>query len=161
MNRRGLNHTPARLADAPRRPPTPCATWHAAYCQSHKPKRSLFMPNAKKQYRPRSRVKTLRTRSTSGSNARSLTNEQVFLNIGVSKRTRAGLNKLVSVMNVTSQRDVLDQLIATELHRRNMRLPRGRLTSLDARTAPNLKPKKSVCVVPRSRTTPTAANSMV
>ena len=83
------------------------------------------MPNAKKQYRPRSRVKTLRTRSTSGSNARSLTNEQVFLNIGVSKRTRAGLNKLVSVMNVTSQRDVLDQLIATELHRRNMRLPRG------------------------------------
>jgi hypothetical protein len=48
----------------------------------------------------------------------------VFLNIGVSKQSRAGLNKLVGVMKAANQRGVLEQLIATELHRHNLRLPR-------------------------------------
>lgn len=49
----------------------------------------------------------------------------VFLNIGVSKQARAGLNKLVVVLNVPNQRGVLEQLIAAELRRHNLRLPRG------------------------------------
>jgi hypothetical protein len=82
------------------------------------------MPKAKKQNRARSAGNP--TRSTkSRSSANASTHDQVFLNVAVSKRTRAGLNKLISVMNATSQRDVLDQLIATELHRHNMRLPRS------------------------------------
>jgi hypothetical protein len=49
----------------------------------------------------------------------------VFLNIGVSKQARAGLNKLVVVLSVPNQRGVLEQLIAAELHRHNLRLPRA------------------------------------
>jgi hypothetical protein len=49
----------------------------------------------------------------------------VFLNVGVSKQSRAGLNKLVGVMKVASQRHALEQLIASELHRHNLRLPRA------------------------------------
>ena len=49
----------------------------------------------------------------------------VFLNIGVSKQARAGLNKLVLVLKVPNQRGVLEQLIAAELHRHNLRLPRA------------------------------------
>ena len=83
------------------------------------------MPKAKKQNRarPAANSKSATTRRRTIRNASA--HDQVFLNVAVSKRTRAGLNKLVSVMNATSQRDVLDQLIATELHRHNMRLPRG------------------------------------
>jgi hypothetical protein len=54
-----------------------------------------------------------------------LTGEVVFLNIGVSKQARAGLNKLVLVLKVANQRGVLEQLIAAELHRHNLRLPRA------------------------------------
>jgi hypothetical protein len=80
------------------------------------------MPKAKKQNRARSAGNSTSATTKSRSSANATTHDQVFLNVAVSKRTRAGLNKLVSVMNATSQRDVLDQLIATELHRHNMRL---------------------------------------
>jgi hypothetical protein len=83
------------------------------------------MPKAKRQYAARTAIKPRGAATRRGSASTSGADDQVFLNIAVSKRTRAGLNKLVSVMNATSQRDVLDQLIATELHRHNMRLPRG------------------------------------
>lgn len=48
-----------------------------------------------------------------------------FLHVGLAKRSREGLNKLVDVMEVPGQRQVLEQLIADELHRRGMRLPRA------------------------------------
>jgi hypothetical protein len=83
------------------------------------------MPKTTKEHPTRTAANTTRATTKSRSTAGSGAGGQVFLNVGVSKRTRAGLNKLVSVMNATSQRDVLDQLIATELHRHNMRLPRG------------------------------------
>ena len=83
------------------------------------------MPKAKKQSRARSDGNSRSVTTKNRTSANASAHDQVFLNVAVSKRTRAGLNKLVSVMNATSQRDVLDQLIATELHRHNMRLPRG------------------------------------
>jgi hypothetical protein len=49
----------------------------------------------------------------------------VFLNVALDSRIRAGLNKLVDVMDVRSQRLVLEQLITDELRRRNLRLPRA------------------------------------
>ena len=49
----------------------------------------------------------------------------VFLNVGITQQARNGLNKLVGVLDAASQRDVLEQLIAAELHRRNLRLPRA------------------------------------
>lgn len=66
-----------------------------------------------------------RTTRARDRNARSAKDDVVFLNVGITKQSRAGLNKLVGVLNATSQRDVLEQLIATELHRRNLRLPRA------------------------------------
>ena len=48
-----------------------------------------------------------------------------FLHVAMAKRSREGLNKLVDVMEVPGQRQVLEQLIADELHRRGMRLPRA------------------------------------
>lgn len=48
-----------------------------------------------------------------------------FLHVAMAKRSREGLNKLVEVMAVPGQRQVLEQLIADELHRRGMRLPRA------------------------------------
>ncbi len=49
----------------------------------------------------------------------------VFLNVALDSRVRAGLNKLVDVMDVRSQRLVLEQLLTDELRRRNLRLPRA------------------------------------
>ena len=48
-----------------------------------------------------------------------------FLHVAMAKRSREGLNKLVDVMEAPGQRQVLEQLIADELHRRGMRLPRA------------------------------------
>jgi hypothetical protein len=70
--------------------------------------------------------RTAATRAEANRNGKksATNNDGVFLNVAVSKQTRAGLNKLVSVMNATNQRDVIENLIAAELHRHNMRLPR-------------------------------------
>jgi hypothetical protein len=67
----------------------------------------------------KSKVATERKNKT-----RASLDELVFLNVGVSKQFRAGLNKLVRVMKSANQRSVLEQLIAAELHRHNLRLPR-------------------------------------
>jgi hypothetical protein len=48
-----------------------------------------------------------------------------FLHVAMAKRSREGLNKLVDAMEAPGQRQVLEQLIADELHRRGMRLPRA------------------------------------
>lgn len=53
------------------------------------------------------------------------TGELVFLNVAIEKRSRAGLNKLVDVMGASNQRQVIEQLVAEELRRRNLRLPRS------------------------------------
>lgn len=53
------------------------------------------------------------------------TADGVHLNVAIAKRSRDGLNKLVGAMEVASQRQVLEQLIAGELRRRNLRLPRA------------------------------------
>jgi hypothetical protein len=84
------------------------------------------MPNAKRRFNASSSrsAKTRASVATNNKRATSVARDSVvFLNVGVSKRARAGLNKLVTVMNATNQREVLEQLIASELHRHNMRLP--------------------------------------
>ena len=85
------------------------------------------MPRAKSVSKvPSLKARTAGTRAKSQHNGKPLAtkNDGVFLNVPVSKQTRAGLNKLVDVMNATNQRDVIENLIAAELHRHNMRLPR-------------------------------------
>jgi len=82
------------------------------------------MPKAKqaaKSSRPAKRA----AKSAAATTRRSTTGEVVFLNIGVSTQARAGLNKLVTVMGTDNQRGVLEKLIAAELHRRNLRMPRA------------------------------------
>ena len=49
----------------------------------------------------------------------------VFLNVAISPRVRAGLNKLVEAMELAGQRQVLEKLIVDEIHRRNLRMPRA------------------------------------
>ena len=49
----------------------------------------------------------------------------VFLNVPTSLRLRSALNRLVDVMEVQNQRQVIEQLVTEELHRRNLRLPRA------------------------------------
>ena len=51
--------------------------------------------------------------------------DAVFLNVAISPRSRSALNKLVMAMEASNQREVLEQLIVDELHRRNLRLPRS------------------------------------
>lgn len=72
-------------------------------------------------------TKVTKGNGTSKGNGRSDTKADApsFLHVAMAKRSREGLNKLVNVMGVPGQRQVLEQLIADELHRRGMRLPRA------------------------------------
>ena len=82
------------------------------------------MPRAKN---PKEQIGTARrlTKKSLVTKRREFALEAVFLNVAISPRSRAALNKLVGAMAATSQRQVLEQLIADELHRRNLRLPRA------------------------------------
>ncbi len=83
------------------------------------------MPPAKK---PQIKPAAIRARSAAPAakpNGMAAADAAVFVNIAIGKRARAGLNKLVEAMEVASQRQVLEQLISDELHRRKMRLPRA------------------------------------
>jgi hypothetical protein len=83
------------------------------------------MPPANKTQAKPAAVRARRAEPAPKSNGMAAGDAVVFVNIAIDKRARAGLNKLVAAMEVTSQRQVLEQLIADELHRRKMRLPRA------------------------------------
>jgi len=74
-------------------------------------------------------TKTDKTNSANKTNGKSpnptKAGEAGFLHVAMAKRSREGLNKLVDAMEAPGQRQVLEQLIADELHRRGMRLPRA------------------------------------
>lgn len=73
------------------------------------------------------RTKAVKTGKANGKSARTVTKatEASYLHVAMAPRLREGLNKLVGVMEVKGQRQALEQLIADELHRRGMRLPRA------------------------------------
>jgi hypothetical protein len=86
----------------------------------------LIMPRAKPVLKPAPTKKASSATTKSGTKVKvSEQADVVFLNVALNSRVRAGLNKLVDVMDVRSQRLVLEQLITDELRRRNLRLPRA------------------------------------
>ena len=81
------------------------------------------MPRKKKS------TKQIATAKRPTKTARAMTAHQadpglVFLNVPTSLRLRSALNRLVDVMELKGQRQVIEQLVTDELHRRNLRLPR-------------------------------------
>ena len=74
-------------------------------------------------------TKTDKSNGTSKGNGKSANPTKAaapsYLHVAMAQRSREGLNKLVDAMEAPGQRQVLEQLIADELRRRGMRLPRA------------------------------------